>query len=151
MKYVDFEKIMSSQRMERYLTACGGDTRKAMTLYRYNLEISQEMFTVVSCFEVALRNAIDRKLTENLGEEWLKKSINDNGIFTQPILKKTRDIIAFAYRKLQQRQSYSHSKLLAEMEFGIWKYMFAHTISCDRTESVVYIPREATFIKRDAI
>ena len=41
--------------MERYLTACGGDTRKAMTLYRYNLQISQEMFTIVSCFEVALR------------------------------------------------------------------------------------------------
>ena len=73
MKYADFEKIMSSQRMERYLTACGGDTRKAMTLYRYNLQISQEMFTIVSCFEVAPRNAIDRKLTENLGEEWLEK------------------------------------------------------------------------------
>ena len=71
--------------MERYLTACGGDTRKAMTLYRYNLQISQEMFTIVSCFEVALRNAIDRKLTENLGEEWLKDSITANGVFTQPI------------------------------------------------------------------
>ncbi len=40
--------------MERYLTACEGDTHKAMTLYRYNLQISQEMFTIVSCFEVAL-------------------------------------------------------------------------------------------------
>ena len=50
MKYADFEKIMSPQRMERYVTACGGDTRKAMTLYRYNLQISQEMFTIVSCF-----------------------------------------------------------------------------------------------------
>lgn len=68
MKYSDFENIMSSQRMERYLSACKGDTRKAMTLYRYNLLISQEMFTIVSCFEVALRNAIDRKLTENLGD-----------------------------------------------------------------------------------
>lgn len=87
MKYVDFEKIMSSQRMKRYLTACNHDTRKAMTLYRYNLQISQEMFTIVSCFEVALRNAIDRKLTENLGTEWLKDSISTNGIFTQPILK----------------------------------------------------------------
>ncbi|GEM_PF-2513798 len=47
MKYADFEKIMSSKRMERYLTACGGDTRKAMTLYRYNLQISQEMFTKI--------------------------------------------------------------------------------------------------------
>lgn len=68
MKYSDFENIMSSQRMERYLSACKGDTRKAMTLYRYNLLISQKMFTIVSCFEVALRNAIDRKLTENLGD-----------------------------------------------------------------------------------
>lgn len=74
MKYDDFEKIMSSQRMRRYLTACNGNTLEAMTLYRYNLQISQEMFTIVSCFEVALRNAIDRKLTENLGKEWLRDS-----------------------------------------------------------------------------
>lgn len=111
--------------MERYLTACGGDTRKAMTLYRYNLQISQEMFTIVSCFEVALRNAIDRKLTDNLGENWLRDSILLDGVFTEPILRKTRDIIAFAHRKLTQSHSYSHPKLLAEMEFGIWKYMFS--------------------------
>lgn len=111
--------------MERYLTACGGDTRKAMTLYRYNLQISQEMFTIVSCFEVALRNAINRKLTDNLGENWLRDSILPDGVFTEPILRKTRDIIAFAHRKLTQSHSYSHPKLLAEMEFGIWKYMFS--------------------------
>ncbi len=125
MKYADFEEIMSTQRMERYVEACGGDTRKAMTLYRYNLQISQEMFTIVSCFEVALRNAIDRKLSENLGDEWLRDSIMPDGVFTDPILRKTRDIITFAHRKLQQSQSYSHHKLLAEMEFGIWKYMFS--------------------------
>lgn len=111
--------------MDRYLTACGSDTRKAMTLYRYNLQISQEMFTIVSCFEVALRNAIDRKLTDNLGENWLRDSILPDGVFTEPILRKTRDIIAFAHRKLTQSHSYSHPKLLAEMEFGIWKYMFS--------------------------
>ena len=115
MKYADFERIMSSKRMERYLTACGNDTRKAMTLYRYNLQVSQEMFTIVSCFEVALRNAIDKKLTENLGSDWLKKSISADGVFSQPILKKTSDIISFAYRRLQQTNSYSHSKLLDEM------------------------------------
>lgn len=125
MRYQDFEKAMSAQRMARYLTACNGNTRKAMTLYRYNLQISQEMFTIVSCFEVALRNAIDKKLIENLGTEWLKDSIMTNGIFTQPLLRKTRDIIAFAHHKLQQNHSYTHSKLLAEMEFGIWKYMFS--------------------------
>ncbi len=33
--------------------ACGGNTIKAMTLYRYNLKLSQELLTVISCFEVA--------------------------------------------------------------------------------------------------
>ena len=50
MKFVDFEKIVSSKRMSRYLAACNGDTRKAMTLYRYNLRLPQEAFTIVSCF-----------------------------------------------------------------------------------------------------
>ena len=121
--------------MERYLVACGRDTRKAMTLYRYNLQVSQEMFTIVSCFEVALRNAIDRKLSENLGGEWLKNTIMVNGICTQPLLRKTHDIIAFAYHRLQQNQSYTHSKLLAEMEYGIWNmeiYVLSNTISCNR-------------------
>lgn len=59
MKYLDFENILSAKRMGRYLSAVGGDTRKAMTLYRENLRLSQELFTIVSCFEVALRNAID--------------------------------------------------------------------------------------------
>lgn len=83
------------------------------------------MFTIVSCFEVALRNAIDQRLTKNLGEEWLKNSIMPDGVFTEPILRKTRDIITFAYNKLQRSHTYTHSKLLAEMEFGIWKYMFS--------------------------
>ena len=125
MKYKDFEKIMSQKRMNRYLTACKGDTRKAMTLYRYNLQLSQEAFTIISCFEVALRNAIDANLTAFLGAEWLKDSIMGNGIFTNPTMFKSFDIINHAYNKLRSSGSYSHSKLLAEMEFGVWKYMFS--------------------------
>ncbi|UYQ95784.1 hypothetical protein MKQ68_11790 [Chitinophaga horti] len=59
MNYADFEAVISPSRMNRYLAAAGNNTRKAMTLYRLNLKASQEMFTVISVFEVALRNAID--------------------------------------------------------------------------------------------
>lgn len=41
------------------------------------------MFTIVSCFEVALRNAIDSLLVPTLGEDWLKDSVQDNGIFNE--------------------------------------------------------------------
>lgn len=126
MKYQDFESILSSQRLQRYLNSCSGNTRKAMTLYRENLHISQEMFTLISCFEVALRNAIDRQLTMTLGPDWLRDAILPGGIFTGPQFQATCRIISKAYQRLNVNGLYSHPKLLAEMEFGIWKYMFSN-------------------------
>ena len=125
MKYLDFERILSSQRMQRYLSAVNNNTRKAMTLYRYNLRLSQEMFTIVSCFEVALRNAINSRLTLSLGNDWLRDSIQPGGIFTSGKTKETERIIYKAYHKLNLQNTYSHFKLIAEMEFGVWKYMFS--------------------------
>ena len=125
MRYNDFEDIVSAERLTRYLDACGGDKRKAQTLYRYNLAASEAMLSVVSCFEVALRNAVDKHLTANLGSDWLRDSVMSGGIFDIPILRKTRDIINNAYHRVERDTGYTHSKLLAVMEFGIWKYMFS--------------------------
>ena len=125
MKYVNFERLFSQKRVSRYVQACGSDTRKAMTLYRYNLRLAQELFTIISCFEVSLRNAIDEKLVPILGSEWLKDSVMPGGIFTTPKLKKTYNTIIYSYNKLDSQGEYSHSKLIASMDFGMWKYMFS--------------------------
>ena len=84
MRFADFQNILSPERLNRYVTACGNDTRKAMSLYRMNLNLSQEVFTLLSCFEVALRNAIDRELTARLGADWLRDSDLNGGIFDIP-------------------------------------------------------------------
>lgn len=125
MKYTEFEKIISEKRLRRYLQACKGDTRKAMTLYRYNIYLSEDMFAIICHFEVALRNAIDNHLTPILGNDWIRNSVMQDGVFTLPVLHSTRDIIYHAYKKLLKNDSYSHTKLLAEMDFGVWKYMFS--------------------------
>lgn len=65
MKFTDFQEVMSAPRMSRYLTAIGGSPRKAMTLYRLNLRLSQGLFTIISCFEIALRNRIDQHPTKD--------------------------------------------------------------------------------------
>lgn len=108
------------------MIACGNDSRKTMTLYRLNLNLSQEVFTLLSCFEVALRNAIDRELTQELGPDWLRDAILPGGIFDVSGCRDSARIIRKAYEKLLHNGEYSHNKLLAEMEFGIWKYMFAN-------------------------
>ena len=127
MKYSTFERLFSQERMDRYLMACGGDSRKAMTLYRYNLQLSQQIFTIISCFEVILRNAINVKLVSTLGNEWLKDSIMPGGRFTSPATQKDFNSISRAYNTLVADGQYTHSKLLASLDFGFWKYMFSPT------------------------
>jgi hypothetical protein len=125
MNYSSFEFVMSSKRMERYLIACSGDKRRAQTLYRLNLHLSQEMFTVISCYEVALRNAIDRIMTSSFGPDWLRDAILPGGLFDNPHFLGTTRIMNKAYGELVSIGKYSCSKMLSAMEFGIWKYMYS--------------------------
>lgn len=126
MKFAEFQNVLSPERLNRYVDACGNDTRKAMSLYRLNLNLSQEVFTLLSCFEIALRNAIDRELTFRFGENWLRDSVSDRGIFDIASCRDSAKIISKAYNRLCRNGEYTHYKLLAEMEFGVWKYMFAN-------------------------
>ena len=115
MRYTDFEDAFSSDRMSKYVAACNGDTRKAMTLYRYNLQLSQELFTLVSCFEVTLRNRIDRQLKGSHGNDWLRDAILPGGaLYYERRVEKTRKIIEKAYNELMREGTYSHSKLLSK-------------------------------------
>lgn len=108
--------------MTRYYTACG-NTRKAMTLYRLNLRLSQELFTIISCFEIALRNRIDLHYTANLGSHWLRDAAVPGGIFNNNKCRLTAQNINDGVAKL--KHSYTHDKLVAELGFGFWRFMFA--------------------------
>lgn len=123
MKFTDFESIISTPRISRYLIASANDTRKAMTLYRKNLRLSQELFTVVGCFEIALRNNIDAHYTARNGNDWLRGSADAGGMFDNRKCRKTRDLIRITVRRLDT--AYTHHKLIAEMDFGFWRYLFA--------------------------
>ncbi|MGB4847927.1 MAG: Abi family protein [Saprospiraceae bacterium] len=124
MRYMDFEHIITPIRMSRYVSACGSDTRKAMTLYRKNLKLSQELFTVISCFEITLRNAIDSHYKNILGLNWLQQGALPGGIFDNRHCRLTRDNINEAITRLSA--AYTHNKLVAELGFGFWRYLFAH-------------------------
>lgn len=83
-----------------------------MTLYRLNLNLSQEVFTLLSCFEVAIRNAIDNILTDKLGKDWLRDAILDGGIFDVPGCHDSAKIIRKAYFRLMRNGSYTHPNYL---------------------------------------
>ena len=42
MEYLEFERILSAKRMQRYKDAANGDTRKAMALYLRHFSLGWE-------------------------------------------------------------------------------------------------------------
>ena len=94
-----------------------------MTLYRLNFKLSQEFFTIISYFEISLRNKIDKHLTSTLGNDWLKNGAQTHGIFDNGRTRLTQSIINDAINSLGS--SYTHNKLVAELGFGFWRFLFA--------------------------
>lgn len=125
MNFSEFQEIVSEERLQRYLIACGGDNDKAIKLYKENVHVSLEMFAVVGAFEIALRNAIDKIMLSTYGNDWLRDAILPGGFFDIAKCRDHAKIIRTAYEKMVGQGVYSHSRLLSKMEFGVWKYMFS--------------------------
>ncbi len=50
MNYFEVADIVSEERLNRYLLACGENKAKALILYRRNVKAALEMFSVVGAF-----------------------------------------------------------------------------------------------------
>lgn len=99
-----------------------------MRLYKANIRLSQAFLATISIFEVVLRNKIDNHYKQQFqlsaeGHEWLLASIRPGGFLSSAGCYKTSSKIEAAYTALGNH--YTHGKLLAELSFGTWKFLFA--------------------------
>lgn len=128
MEYNDFEKALSKPRIGRFLIAAEQDKEKALRLYLQNIELSKTLFGLLSVFEVTIRNYIDKHYREKFADsEWLKNQCGQGGMFSHPSFSKygfePRTKILTTIAKLGNK--YTHDRLVAELSFGFWNYMFA--------------------------
>jgi len=119
---------MSPQRLGRYNVACKDHVLKTLTLYQANIRISQAFLASLSVFEVILRNRIDlhyrtRFPAEEGKQEWLLESTRPGGFFTGKGCESSFNKITQVYKRLGR--DYTHNRLLTQLTFGFWKYMFA--------------------------
>lgn len=128
MIYNDFEIALSKPRIGRFLLAANGDQEKTLRLYKLNIQLSQVLFGLLSIFEVTLRNHIDQHYRIRFNDtEWLKKQCGQGGMFSHPLFAKygfeSRTKVLTIFAQLDKR--YNHDRLVAELSFGFWTYMFA--------------------------
>jgi hypothetical protein len=120
MKYEDYEKALSTPRLDKYRQACNGDKNKALILYRYNIKLCQKFYGILGVLEVVLRNAINVHYHSQLSDsDWLITQAQVGFLINyQDAIIKERD-------KLVNSGDYSHDKLVASLSFGVWTFMFS--------------------------
>jgi hypothetical protein len=97
LNILEFEKLISKPRFERYLLACENNPTKAIDLYKQNIQKSKEMYVLLSIFEITLRNKIDEpyqsKFFAELGHEnWLQFAVSENGFIITFKLQKQKKV-----------------------------------------------------------
>ena len=122
MEHLYFQETFSQPRFDRYLSANGKDPTKAVQLYRANLRLSQKMYTILSLFEVALRNSIDKHYSKKFGPDWLLTQVQPGGFFWQKGCETSRNNLWNTIGKLGN--PFSNDRTVAAMNFGFWRYLF---------------------------
>ncbi len=110
-----YENIFSARRMEKYFRYHKDNEEKALRHYHVNIKVSEAFYPCLTLFEVAYRNAINRELVKEYGEDWCLK------INSLPGLKNLRREINRAQKNINNRNEVvGPNKVVAELTFGFW-------------------------------
>jgi hypothetical protein len=106
--------------MAPYLRQSDGDPARALRLYEWSSRMSAAAFEAVGHFEVLLRNAIDRALSDHFTEQ-------DRGIpwflLHPPMSEETSATIAAVRDRLRPLGHDSRHQIIAGLSFGFWSGM----------------------------
>lgn len=64
------ESVLSPERLATYAQAVGGERALAIRLYTWNTAVSAAFYGPLQGLEVALRNAMNRRLADRYGRDW---------------------------------------------------------------------------------
>lgn len=127
MDYQKFKEILSKDRTDRYLQVCKNNEVRAVELYKYNIQLSEKMFSLISIFEVALRNRINNVASMIMGGDWIINSVMKDGMYYSKCFEDTFYVIKAGVGRMtgSGKNIYKPSDLVAHLELGFWKYFFA--------------------------
>lgn len=125
------ERWLSPERLAPYLAVCGGDIERALELYEWNISLGQVLMRDISHFEVALRNAYDRALSEcwDGGAHWL---LDDASPVRKPVMRRAgrgeldvnrinRRTIDAVARQLPENAA--PGSIIANLTLGFWVHL----------------------------
>ena len=155
------EHHVTETRLSHCVAECAGDHRRAVLLYEWNTAVSGAFWESLSHLEVALRNAVDRRMSEIHAAKrrpghWIFDGARELGRDGRGPERHQHpfDDIATAMRRVRNnKKAIDPGQIISETPFGFWHQMvssrqrflwpdlaaaFPH--SPDRRQSTVHDP-----------
>lgn len=111
-------EIISNERLTKYLAAAGHNPDRALTLYGWNIQLSEAFFPVLSAAEVCLRNIVVTRLIALYGIKWWEEPA-----FLLQIKSGGKRIVKTAADNLERAGAVTSGRMTAELNFGFWVKM----------------------------
>jgi hypothetical protein len=119
---------LSAQRIGGYVEATAGDLDAAIALYEWNCAIAAALFEVLGDVEVIVRNALHDSLTSWHARGQFAGKWHDNGHgLLAP--RELADVTAALLRLKRYRKPVSSGAVVAELNFGFWRYLLTKKYS----------------------
>ena len=110
-------QAISQQRLQKFLSHSGDDFEKALKLYEQNMRMSADIFPIISCFEICLRNKIHDTMQQDYGVDWL---INPE----TPLKKESREKVEQVRERLPRNKMNDTpeymGRIVAGLSLGFW-------------------------------
>jgi hypothetical protein len=114
------KRHFSEQRLMPYEKLAKIKNADAVSLYKLNILLCEELYAFISCIEVCLRNNIHKKMTEVFGKESWYIDVCWG--------EKHKDQLNSALEKLQktkvQKYKFTSDDVICSVSFGFWCHMF---------------------------
>lgn len=127
-------ELLSIERISTYQNLCDNDDI-ALTLYDWNIKLSESLYTPLNYFEIILRNACNKELTKEKGKLWylnntLMSGANPiKGGYAKTEIQRTyKKLIGYGkkYRKETKIESINQSDIISNLKFGFWTNLFVY-------------------------
>ncbi len=156
---------LAEPRLRQYVVAAGGDHDKALELYTWNTRLAAALFVDLGHLEVALRNALDARMTERHARlarsaTWLDDPTGELGRDLRSSGRPRhhapyRDIASARSRVSSNGKPLDHGQILSETSFGLWHQLvskrFTTTLWPDLAGAFPYAPNRTRATVADPI
>lgn len=114
-------ELLTADRLTSY-TAVTGSLNTALALYDWNVDACAAVLSTTAMVEVIVRNAMDEQLVA-----WARRRQHSDWLAeVQLDAAGRRDLAEANRRATRQASDPPHGKVIAELNFGFWRYLAAN-------------------------